>query len=279
MPKISIVIVTFNSGSLIDSCLSSIFNQNDKSFEVIVVDNGSRDGTVEVIENSYPKVKLIKNKQNLGACRARNQAIEVLSGDWVLALDCDTVLSREFLSSAASQINNLTADIGILQPKILKTDKKTIYSCGLHLSYLRRFYDLGRDQPDSGLFNQKGYIFGACSACAFYRRKMLEVLKEKSGYFDEKFFFLVEDLDLAWRAKRKGWKSLFCPQIVSYHKGESSGLPKKMRQYLCFRNRYHSIVKNEGIFSYAGKIFPLILYDLPRFAYLLMTNKHIWSRS
>ena len=157
-------------------------------------------------------------------------------------------------------------------------DKKTIYSCGITLTFLRRFHDIGRGRKDSQDFSKPKNIFGACSACALYNRKMLNELKEESGYFDSRFFFLVEDLDLAWRAQKRKWKVLFCPQAVSYHKGESSRFPKKMRQYFCFRNRYYSIIKNEGFIFYIIKIIPLIVYDLPRLIYLIFTNPYVWSR-
>lgn len=105
-------------------------------------------------------------------------------------------------------------------------------------------------------------------AAALYKRKMLEEIKEDNGYFDERFFFLVEDVDLAWRAQRRGWKTIFCPEAVCYHFGNSSGYDKKIRQYLCFRNRLLLISKNERIFGKI-KLIPLFfIYDLPRLLFL-----------
>lgn len=278
MDEISIVIPTFNSKGFIGPCLDSVFSQSWQDFEVIVVDNGSRDGTPDLIRTNYPQVNLIENRQNLGACRARNQGIEASCGKWILTLDSDVVLAKDFLLVALKTINNgLPANVGIIQAKILKLNKETIYSCGIYLSRLRRFFDIGSGQKDKGQFNQSKHIFGACSACALYNRKMLQELKEETGYFDERFLFLVEDVDLAWRAQKKGWRSIFCPDGACYHYGNSSAISNQIKQYLCFRNRYYSIIKNEGLKNYYKKIFPLLFYDIPRLFYLFLSNRYIWK--
>ncbi|MCM8774402.1 MAG: glycosyltransferase family 2 protein [Candidatus Omnitrophica bacterium] len=279
MPDISAVIPTFNCKDFIKSCLDSVFVQGYQNIEVIVVDNGSQDGTVNFIRENYPEVILLQNLQNLGACKARNQGIERSSGCWILTLDCDIILQKDFLSKIVKIIENLPSNIGMIQPKILYPDKKTIYSTGIYLSHLRRFYDIGKGKDDNGQFNTLRHIFGACSAAALYRRDMLEELKEATGYFDERFFFLVEDVDLSWRAQRRGWESLYYPKAICYHYGNSSRINKKLRQYLCFRNRLYSIMKNEKLLHYFLKIYPMFLYDFPHLIYLAITNKYIFNKN
>lgn len=275
---ISVIISTFNSIEFIKPCLASLFAQDSRDFEVIIVDNGSGDGTVDFLKNNYPQIILIENEQNLGACKARNQGIEVATGDWILTLDCDVVLNDNFLSQIIKATENISPKTGMIQPKILKADRETIYSNGIFLSFSRRFYDIDRDETDNGQFNSSKYIFGACCAAAVYSRRMLEEIKEETGYFDERFFFLVEDVDLAWRAQKRGWTALFYPEPVCYHSGNSSRLDKKLRQYLCFRNRYYSIIKNEGLVNYSIKLFPLLFYDLPRLLCLILTNSYIFRK-
>jgi len=278
MPELSIIILTYNSSRFIKSCLDAVYTQDYQDFEVILVDNGSKDDTLSLIKEKHPSVKIIENQKNLGAARARNQAIGVAKGKWILTLDCDVILEKVFFTKVFKLIESLPSDVGMIQPKMLMTDKKTIYSCGIYLSPLsRRFYDIGKGEKDNGKFNKSKYIFGACSAAAIYNHWMLEETKEKTGYFDEGFFFLVEDVDLAWRAQRKGWKAIFYPDAVSFHIGNSSNINKKARQYLCFRNRYLMIGKNENFF---GKIRLFALsfqYDIPRLFYLLFTNKYLWK--
>lgn len=276
---ISLVILTFNSIKFIQPCLESIFLQDYKDFEVIVVDNNSKDGTMSFLKREYPDISLIENIKNFGAAKARNQGIAVSRGDWVITLDCDVVLESDFIGKVSEILKGLDSSVGMLQPKIMAADKKTIYSCGIALSSLRKFYDVGKGKADSGFFNISEVIFGVCSAAGIYKRKMLNDVKEESGYFDERFFFLAEDVDLAWRAQKKGWKAKFSPQAVCYHSGNSSGFDKKARQYLCFRNRYYSIIKNEGFIKYFIKFFPLLFYDIPRLIYLIFTNRYVFKRN
>lgn len=272
MPEISIIIVTFNSARFIHACLDSVFKQDYEDYEVLVIDNGSKDNTIAVI-SSYPEIKLIKNKDNLGACLARNQGIRASQGQWVLALDCDVVLERGFLGAIIKAAKNSGDDIGMIQPKVLSEDRSTIFSCGIYLSrILRRFFDIGKGKKDKGQFDAQRQIFGASSAAALYRRKMLEEIEEKTGYFDESFFFLVEDVDLSWRAQRAGYKALYVPAAVCFHQGNSSGTDFRLRQYLCFRNRNLSIKKNENFAYLPRRFVSFIFYDFPRHVYLMLVN-------
>ena len=274
----SIVILTFNSIRFIEDCLNSIFSQTYSDIEVIVVDNGSQDGTVELIKKKFLKIILVENNKNLGACMARNIGIKKTSGEWVLTLDCDVVLKNDFLEKIVGFAGASEQTMGMFQPKILQWDKETIFSCGVHLSNFRRFHDIGRGARDDGRFNKGGEIFGACSAAALYKRDLLEDIKDVNGYFDKRFFFLVEDVDLAWRAQKKGWKAMFFPEAICYHSGNSSNCNRKLRQYLCFRNRYWSISKNERFGNYCKKILPLLFYDAPRSIYMVFSNPYMLKR-
>ena len=273
---LSVIILTFNSRKTIEFCLNSLFAQSYKRFELFVVDNGSQDGTPGFIKENYSGARLIENKGNLGACKARNQGIEATKGDWVLCLDCDIVLGEGFLEKIMRLAQLSERSVGMLQPKVLESDKKHIYSCGISLSKMRRFYDIGKNKLNGDNFNVPKYIFGACAAAVLYRRECLAQIKEAGGYFDERFFFLVEDVDLSWRAGRKGWKALFCPEVICCHSGNSSNTPFKMRQYLCFRNRYFLIFKNDDI-KKIWYVFIFVCYDLPRGIFLLLTNGYIWK--
>lgn len=270
---ISIVILTFNSRKLIKNCLDSIYTQDYPDIEVIIVDNGSKDSTVVFIKENYPRVILIENKENLGTCKARNQGIKMSKGEWILTLDCDTILKNNFISIILEIINDLPLNIGILQPRILNSDGKTIYSCGIFLSWLRKFYDIGKDEYDNEKFNRSQFIFGACSAAAVYRRKMLQETREPTGYFDERFFFLVEDVDLSYRAQSKGYKALYYPEAHCYHYGNSSGTNKLMRQYLSWKNR-RLLLKKCKINRLKLAVISLY-YDFPRSTFLFLSNPYV----
>lgn len=266
---ISVVILTLNSAEFIKPCLDSILSQNVDAIELIVVDNGSTDQTPAFVKERYPQVRLIENKSNLGAAQARNQGITAAKGEWILSLDCDVVLDKHFFCNISNSLKTLSPEVGLIQPKILQEDRKLIYSVGVAVSFLRRFYDIGRGSQDSGQFDKMTDVFGVCSAAALYNKEMLYAVREGADYFDPSFFFLFEDVDLSWRARKEKYRAVFCPNAVCYHHGDSSGTPAKIRQYLCLRNRYYALLKNDSLKNY---ILPFLFYDLPRLLWILITN-------
>jgi len=274
---LSIVILAYNSQKYIKACLNSVFSQSAKDIEVIVVDNASTDGTQALVREGYPRVRLIENRSNLGASRARNQGIECSVGEWILAMDSDVVLENDFIRNYELAKGLFPEDLGMIQPNVLNRDGTKIYSQGIRLSVFRRFHDLNHGKPRNFVSSIEGKIIGPCSAAAFYRRSMLDALREVTGYFDERFFFLVEDVDLAWRAQRAGWKVLFNPQMVCSHTGNGSSTDKKLRQYLCFRNRYLMIAKNDTILERIVIFMISLPYEIMRCAYLAVSNKYLFS--
>ena len=271
---ISIIVLTLNSEKFICKCLESIFSQEYRGYEVLVVDNGSTDKTVEIIKASFPKVVLIEKIKNIGASAARNLALSRAGGQWVLTLDCDVVLNNDFLALAAKHLRKIDERIGFIQAKILNTDRKTIYSCGVKMGFFNRLHDLGNGKKAESCFLFPQKVFASCSAAAFYKKEMLDEIKEDRGYFDERFFFLVEEVDLSWRAQRQGWKGLFLPDLICWHEGNSACVNIEKRQWLCFRNRFYMIAKNRGIGKYAIRIIPLLFYDVPRAAYFFVLNRY-----
>lgn len=269
----SIVILTLNSRYFIEKCLDSIYNQHYSDLEVIVVDNGSRDDTVEFISIRYPDVVLIKNRINLGSASARNQGIEAAKREWILSLDCDIILGRGFFVASSEIIKNISVKTGMLQAKILYADKGTVFSAGIRHAPLMRFYDIGNGQPPGFWLNRSTDVFGVCSAASFYKREMLDEIKDANGYFDERFFFLFEDVDLAWRAREKGWGAQYQPGMECFHHGNSSLTSKRLRQYYCWRNRRFILNKHKiGMFE---KLFTLFCYDFPRLIWLIIVNPHV----
>jgi len=265
---LSIIVVTFNSVKFIKPCLDSIFSQGYKDLEVIVVDNGSIDQTPDFIKENYPKVRLIANQNNLGACRAKNQGIDIASGEWILTVDCDVVLEEGFIGEIMEFANNSGNALGMITPKILTPDGKKIFSCGIALSWLSRFHDIGKGSTDSQRFDVALPVFGACCAAALYRRKMLEEVKDRFGYFDQRFFFLFEDADLSWRAQKRGWLCMYYPRPRCFHSGNSSATDKKTRQILSFSNRLRAIFKNQNPLLILLMLPLYLVYDLPRFLIL-----------
>lgn len=275
--KVSVVILTLNSEAYIRGCLLSLMAQGVKDLEVIVVDNGSTDQTIPVILAEYPQVLLVRNNFNRGASFARNQGVACASGTWVLALDSDVVLEPDFFEQFLLAQEDFTDNIGLVQTNILDKDGVFVYSQGIYLSLWRRFFDINRGRSTRAPHPGVKKILGPCSAAAFYRRSMLERIREATGCFDERFFFLVEDVDLAWRARRAGWRVSFCERARCKHIGNGSATNSLMRQYLSFRNRHLMINKNENLWRRAVTYALALPYDVPRFVYMLFFNRYMWQ--
>lgn len=275
--KFSIIIVTHNSAHEIRPCIDALLAQANESFEIIVVDNGSQDGTSSLIKNSYPGVRVIENKENKGPSVARNMGVEQGRGEWIMFLDSDTVVKDNFLAWIMQESKG--ERVAVLQPLILKMDNRTVYSAGVYLSFLRRFYDIGNGRVLSKRFSKLGETFGACLAAAVYRRKALEDIRQGREYFDEDFFYLVEDVDMAWRLRNKRWKAVFIPGAICLHKGGRSRNKDRTTQYLCMRNRYLMIIKNESLAGFLRYFFVFFMYDFWRNLYMFCTNTRLFLKA
>ncbi len=270
MSMISIVLVTYNSQDCIESCLDSVFTQDFKDYEIIVVDNASEDKTVQILKNEYQSSALIENKKNYYLSKALNQGITVSKGDFILVMNDDIILKKGFLENIYSAVKG-NAVVAAVQPKVLKPDEKTADTLGINLSFFRRFSDIGRDEIAAD-FNKQKYIFGASAAACLYRRQALELVKQNGEYFDEDFLCISEDVDLSWRLHKKGWRILYWPLAACVHRGGISRKKCKFAQYLSMRNRYLMILKNESLFGFLSFPVIFVIYDLWRNLYMIFTN-------
>ena len=176
MLDISIVITTFNSEKFIKSCLNSIFAQDYRNLEIIVVDNGSVDSTEIFVKKYRPKIKFLKNIKNRGASYARNQGIDISCAEYVMCMDSDTYLEKNFLHHLKKVLSNIPPRVCAISPKILKEDSNKIFSCGISISSIYRAYDVGCDKTDKE-FNDSFLIDGPSSCCGIFRRESLERIK------------------------------------------------------------------------------------------------------
>lgn len=272
--SLSIIIPTYNSQSLIESTLDTIDISSDYLKEIIIVDNGSRDATVDIIKNRYPKVILITNLENRGASAARNQGITIAKGKYVMCMDCDVRLKENFILNLIHILTTLDDSVAAIAPQIIQAHTEKLFSCGIVISDILRAHDLGKNMAKDSLGSNLT-IDGPNSCCAIYRKTALDAIKEKS-YFDEDFFFLFEDVDIAFRMKKKGFKTLYASKLYCYHSENSSGFSPQLRRYLCFRNRLYLICKHvkEKRVLFFLRSLP---YDLLRTIHMLFTNRYTWK--
>ncbi len=265
---VSVVVATFNQKKSFEKCICSLHNQRYSCLEVVLINNGEED-FLKNINSGFSLLKVINNKKNLFFSQSQNQGIKVSRGEFVLCLNDDVVLEDNFIDELV-KIVSLNERIGMVSGKILRMDKITIDSAGLFLGKSRKPVERGFNQKDIGQYNKEGYIFGVSGAVAFYRRTMLEDIRDESGYFDERYGMFYEDLDLAWRASKKGWRGYYNPKAVAYHERGASAKtffsgPWFLRKYSfvylndaikirLIKNRYLTIIKND---SFWGIIFNL----------------------
>lgn len=236
MIDLSIVIVSYNTKEFLGRCLDSIFESTLKDLEVIVVDNASKDGSVQEIRKFDSKVKIIENKENVGFSKANNQGVKIAKGKYLLFLNPDTVVNKDTLSALISFMEN-TKDAGIVTCKVILPDGNLDDS--VHRGFptpwnaFCYFFGLGKLFPRSKLF--AGYHMGwedftkthEINACAGSFMLVRREAGDQIGWWDEDYFFYGEDLDFCLEIKKKEWKIYYYPHVSTTHyKGVSSGIKK-----------------------------------------------------
>lgn len=258
LPLVSVVIVNWNGLRFLEDCLSSLFNQSYQAFEVIMIDNGSTDGSVEFIRSNFPRTVIIENKENLGFAAANNQGIRAARGKYIATLNNDTKLDNNWLSSLVNLAESSESCVGMWAPKILSMKEPTkIDSVGGLLIYKDGIArGRGREKEDKGQFDKVEEILFPSACSALYRKDMLDEV----GYFDEDFFAYCEDTDLGLRGRLAGWKALSAPNAIVYHHySGSTGKYSEMKAFLVERNHLWLVLK----------IFPVSMWVLIPFYSLL----------
>jgi len=241
--------------------------------ETLVIDNGSADGTAQFVRERYPDVRLIVQPCNLGFARGNNIGIAASSGDFVMTLNSDITLDPDYIERLVHAFETKGGRLGMASGKLFRPGRACFDSTGLVLTRSRRFFDRGSGDPDRGQYDRETDIFGPCAAAAIFRRTMLEDLRHGDEYFDSDFFSYVEDVDLAWRARRLGWEACFVPEAAAIHVRGGSKTPTSLKQAWSYRNRYWMIAKNDTTKTLLPDLLRLAAYDIPRFFYLCLTNR------
>jgi len=222
-PAVRVSIVTFNSQRYIRRCLEAVLAQQGVSLEIVVVDNASADGTRTILSDFRSRIRLIRNRRNLGFAAAQNQAMRHAKTPWILALNPDVLLTPGFvrsLLSAAEADHRAGAVCGKLLsigPGFQPMTEPVIDSTGIYFTPAMRHFDRGWHEPDQGRYERQEYVFGATAAAALYRTEMIDDISIDGQFFDPDFFTYREDADVAWRAQLLGWRCIYTPAAVGYH--------------------------------------------------------------
>lgn len=251
---VSVTIVTYNSGRFIKRCLESVLAQKYPGKEIIVIDNGSEDGTIDILEQFEDRCVIVYNSENMGFAAAQNQAIAISRGEWVLTLNPDVLLLPNFIQ-ALVDAGNSDPRAGTVCGKLLTMTstfdippKPKVDSTGIYFTPMLRHLDRGSQEVDNGHYARYEYVFGATAAAALYRREMIHDISIGGEFFDSDFFVYREDADVAWRAQLFGWRCIYAPYARGYHvrnvlPGNRRALPPEINMH-SVKNRFLMRIKN-----------------------------------
>lgn len=241
MREVTVIIPNLNGMSYLGGCLSSLQDQSLGEFDIILVDNGSTDGSVEYVREQFPQVKIRRFRKNTGFCHAVNTGIRMSHTPYVILLNNDTVCDRHFVRELLEAIRRhprrfscAAKMVQMKQPGML--DDGGDYYCALGWAFA-----WGKGKPVFSCSRERK-IFAACAGAAIYRREALE----RTGLFDERHFAYLEDIDLGYRARILGYENWFVPGAVVYHLGSatSGSAYNEFKVSLASRNSVYLIWKN-----------------------------------
>lgn len=260
MKLVSAIIINFNGIRDLGGCLDSLKSQDYEAIELVAVDNLSTDGSRELLlefaadgENAgrfaggSPRV--IANDTNLGFSAALNQGIRDSGGEIVMSLNTDVVLEPGYVSALIREFDD--PEVGRASGKLLRFPPgepgNVIDSAG-HVIFRNRLAEnRGEGMPGDAALLERAQVFGTCGAAAMYSRAMLEDVQVRGEYFDEDFFAFWEDLDIDWRAASRGWKCMYNPGALAYHRRGGAGYRKSLLvEYHNYKNRYLLMLKNDS---------------------------------
>ena len=241
-PTLSVVIVNWNGADLLEKCLISLERQHRPVDEIVVVDNGSVDHSVELVRQRFPEVRLVLLPVNTGFAGGANAGISVASSEWIALLNNDVVVAPDWTASLMRAAETADARVGYVTSKILDADGATIDSAGDYLDLAFTAHQRGHQQPaNDPRWDLATPIGSACAAATAYRRQLFEEV----GVFDERFFAYFEDVDLCLRAGRRGWTGWYEPSAVVRHatSSTSSRVPG-FKRYQGTRNAWWLMYKH-----------------------------------
>lgn len=236
---VSVIIPNWNGWDLLRPCLDSLQRQVYRDFEVIVVDNGSTDGSVSKLWEKYPWVHTLALEKNRGYSGGCNAGIRRAEGDLLVMLNNDTEMDTHWLAALVDAADRHPEAGSFASRIMIHDDPHIIHSAGDLYRRDGTSDSRGVWTEYASPYDEEAYVFGGCGAAVAYRQKMLEEV----GLFEEAFFMYCEDVDLSWRAQLAGWKCIYVPEAVLYHHhGASSG--GALASYYVGRNSLWVIARN-----------------------------------
>lgn len=253
--RVSVIIPNLNGEEYLSQCLVSLSNQTINDFEIILVDNASTDNSVLLAKRINPNIRVVQLMDNEGFSKAVNIGIRSSLGKYVLLLNNDTIVFENFIEELLRTIETDNSIFSCSSKMISYFEKDTIDDIGDALTIFGLAYQEGHGHS-VGKFTKNKEVFSSCAGAAMYQKEVFELI----GYFDERFFAYLEDVDIGYRARIHGYKNLYCANAQVYHIGSatSGGGYTPFKVYLSARNNVFLIYKNMPVLQLILNL-PLIL--------------------
>jgi len=270
---VSAVVVNYNGRELLRTCLQSLRTavaQTAAPTEIVVIENASTDGSREMLADEFAEVRVIASDTNLGFAGASQLSIAESQGEWLFFVNNDATVDPAAIATLLAEARRHD-DVGALAAQMRFADRpQIINSAGLGVDRLGIAFDLGLGEPVAGQPTAPTEVFGASGGAVLYRRAMLEQV----GGFDASFFMYLEDVDVAWRARAHGWRTLQVPDAVVLHEhSRSAGHRSDFKYFHVGRNRMRLLAKNATTAQLLRYGAPIALYDLAYVAYALVVDR------
>jgi GT2 family glycosyltransferase len=273
-PLISVIIPNFNGAAYLETCLQSLMQQTYQHFEVLVVDNASRDHSVEVVHRVAPKARILPQEYNLGFAAAVNEGVRAAAGDWIAVLNNDTETACEWLAECVAAIGR-HPDASFLASRILDSNRRQlIYSAGDCFLRAGIGYRRGQELPDGSEFGSEIQVFSCCGCAALYHKATLQ----KNHGYDEQFFAYLEDVDLGLRLQAAGARGYYVPAARVFHLGgaTSGGEFAPLAVRLRSRNSILLLLKSVP-WQVLWRCLPMILVAQVFWFGRAIVHRRLWS--
>jgi GT2 family glycosyltransferase len=254
--KATVIIPNYNGKHFLEPCLNSLSNQTKDHFEIIVVDDGSTDGSQEYIKEHFPLITLIALETNYGFSRAVNEGIKASITPYVILLNNDTTVHSDFVERMVRSIERSPKIFSVSAMMLQMDNRELIDSAGDLYTLIGWAVNRGSGRPQK-YYRKRCRIFSACGGAAIYRRQIFNEI----GFFDESFFAYLEDVDIGYRAKIFGYRNYYEPKAVVYHAGSgtSGSMHNPFKVKLTARNSIWVNYKNMPLIQLIINLLPLLI--------------------
>jgi GT2 family glycosyltransferase len=273
--KVAVCIVTYDSAADLPGCLESVGRLDHRPLEIVLVDNASRDGSLEVAKRHAPAgipFEAVASPENLGFAAGMNAAFARTDAPFLLTLNADARPAPDYVSRLLARMEGAGAVTG----KLVRPDGR-LDACGMRLTSSWRHLDRGSGEPDRGQFSRPERVFGATGAASLFRREALDDAAVEGEIFDPRFHSFREDAELCFRLRERGWEILYEPTAVCEHR--RFNLPERRSAMPPLVN-YHSLKNRDLLRIYhqtAGNLLrtfiPTAFRDLQALGYVLLRER------